>query len=101
MRDLSRDSGQLAIGGTVHTFLDNVVIESVQNVTRRWHSPVRKTDQPVIRNDRDSEHILYSTYSNHCVLKDEQDGLFKCWYEDLEGPLPNIRHHWGMFSRQL
>jgi len=39
MRDLTRGSNNLYAVERVQTFLDNVVIESVQDVTRRWHTP--------------------------------------------------------------
>jgi len=101
MRDLSKDSIHLSVRDAVQLFIDNVLIESAQNVTRRWHSPERKFDHPVIRKDRPWENILYFTYSNHCVRWDQEESLFKCWYEDLEGPFDHLTHHFGMFSRQL
>ena len=102
MRDLSIDSTNLFVRDTVQTFIDNVVIGSVQDITRRWHTPERKLDAPVIERDRPWEHITYFTYSNHAVVRDPGDGLFKCWYEDLE-PLPDRFgvSHVGHHSRQL
>ena len=84
MRDLSIDSMHLFVKETVQTFIDNVVIESVQNITRRWHSPERRGESPIISKDRPWERVTYFTYSNYCVLRDPEDGLFKCWYEDLK-----------------
>ena len=78
MRDCSRDATQLYVRDSVQTFLDNVVIESVWDVTRRWHAPERKDDAPVLGKDRPWEHIPYFTYSNHTVRRDPRDGLFKC-----------------------
>jgi len=101
MRDLSRDSTQLAIADQVQTFLDNVLIESVLNITRHWHQPERRVDSPVLKRERPWEHTLYFNYSDHCVLRDPQDGLFKCWYEDMEGPLPGVRSNFGRFCRKL
>jgi len=83
MRDLTRDPSQFYVKETVQTFLDNVMIHSFGNVTRRWHQPEYYGDGPLIKKDRPWEHIPYFTYSNYCVLRDPQDGLFKCWYEDL------------------
>ena len=102
MRDLTFDSTNLYIKDRVQTFIDSVVIESVQDITRRWHQPERYGDQPVIKKDRPWEHITYFTYSNHAVLRDPADGLFKCWYEDLE-QLPGRfgKSHVGHHSRQL
>jgi hypothetical protein len=101
MRDLSLDSTLLYVQGKTQTFLDNVIIEMSQDVTRRWHRPERRIEQPVIQRDRPWEHTLYFTYSNHCVLYDPQDGLIKCWYEDMEGPPKATGGHFGFFSRQL
>ena len=83
MRDLTRDTSQFLVNDTVQTFLDNLLIYSFQNVCRRWHQPRYVGDGPVIRKDRPWEHLTYFTYSNYCVRRDERDGLFKCWYEDL------------------
>ena len=104
MRDLSRDSTHLYVKEFTQTFLDNVVIESAQDITRRWHRPTRRLETPLISKDRPWEHVPYFTYSNYCVLRDPQDGLFKCWYEDMAGtpapePIPN--NPFGTFSRQL
>lgn len=101
MRDLTLDATQLFVQGYVQTFLDNVVIESVQDVTRRWHQPERRLAEPVLAKDRRWEHSLYFTYSNYCVLYDPLDQLIKCWYEDLEGPPRVTGQHFGLFSRQL
>jgi hypothetical protein len=101
MRDMTLDPTQLYIQDLPQLFLDNLVIETVQDITRRWHRPKRRADAPVIAKDRPWEHSLYFTYSNFCVLYDPQDGLCKCWYEDLEGPLPTPNVHWNRFSRQL
>ena len=83
IRDLTRDPSQFYVQEEIQTFLDNVVIHSHRNVTRRWYRPSYHNDVPVIKKDRPWEHITYFTYSNYCVLRDPQDGLFKCWYEDL------------------
>ena len=52
MRDLSRDSTDLYVKELTQTFLDNVIIESVQDVTRRWHRPTRRLETPLISKDR-------------------------------------------------
>ena len=102
MRDLTFDSTNLYVRNTVQTFIDSAVIESVQDVTRRWHTPERHGDEPVIKKDKPWEHVTYFTYSNYAVLRDPQDGLFKCWYEDLEPLLGKFcKSHVGHRSRQL
>lgn len=94
MRDLQIDSTNLFVKGLTQLFIDNVVIESVQDITRRWHTPERRKKSPVIKKDKPWEHVTYFTYSNYAVLFDEKDRLFKCWYEDLK-PVPdlNSRHY--------
>ena len=84
MRDMSIDSTQLFVKDRVQTFIDNVVIESVQNAARRWHTPARREESPVISKDRPWEYIPYFSGSDYTVLRDPEDGLFKCWYEDLD-----------------
>ena len=84
VRDLSKDPTQLYVKENVQTFVDNVTIYSTKNVTRRWYRPQRHSAGPVIQRDRPWEHIPYFTLSNYCVLRDPEDGLLKCWYEDLE-----------------
>ena len=101
MRDLTLDSTLFNIRDNTQTFLDNAIIESVQDITRRWYQPERRSSQSLILRDRPWEHTLYFTYSNHCVLWDPHDHLFKCWYEDLEGPPQPSGGHFGFFSRQL
>jgi len=83
MRDLAQDPSMMYVKEEVQTFLDNLMIYRHHGVARRWHTPVRAPEGPVIRKDRPWEHITYFTYSNYCVLRDPGDGLFKCWYEDL------------------
>jgi hypothetical protein len=92
MQDLTKDSTHLAVGSAAQLFLDNTILEGIQNVTRRWYQPTRRGDGPVIKRDRPWEHVTYFTYSNYAVLRDPIDGLIKCWYEDLE-LLPAER--WG------
>ena len=102
MRDLTFDSTNLYVRDMVQTFIDSVVIESAQDVTRRWHTPEKLGDEPVLKRDKPWEHVTYFTYSNYAVLLDPEDGLFKCWYEDLEQiPGSFAKSHVGHYSRQL
>ena len=84
MRDMSVDSTYLFVKDTVQTFIENVIIESVQNATRRWHTPMRRFDRPLITKDRPREHIPYFSGADYRVLRDPEDGLFKYWYMDLD-----------------
>ena len=79
------DATQLAVDLEPQLFVDSLIIDATQGLTRRWHQPARR-DTPLIVADRPWEHTLYFTYSNYCVVRDPKDRLIKCWYEDL-GPL--------------
>ena len=102
MRDLTRDPSQFYVRETVQTFLDNVIVHSAPNVARRWYQPQRHSAGALIQKDRPWEHIPYFTYSNYCVIRDPQDGLYRCWYEDLvliprKKPADRVQHR----ARQL
>ena len=100
MRDLNRDSTHLHAADLVQTFVDNVIVESVQDVSRRWHTP-RRHPEPLIVADRPWEGITYFSISSHCVLRDPRDGLFKCWYENLVGEPQARKMALGLESQQL
>jgi hypothetical protein len=88
------DATALQIGSLPQLFVDNLLIEQTDCITRRWHKPKRLAAEPVIKADRPWEDTLYFTYSNFNVLQDPTDGLIKCWYEDI-GPLtPHQPHPW-------
>ena len=101
MRDLSKDSTHLYVEDRVQTFIDNLVIESVQDITRRWHTPQRYQDGPVLKKDRPWEVNPMLSYSSYCVLRDPDDGLFKCWYEQMTGQPNKKLMALGMESQQL
>ena len=92
------DSTYSHVGLDPQMFVDNCLIECTQGLTRRWYKPERQPGSPQIEADRPWEKTLYFTYSNHCVLRDPADGLFKCWYEDL-GPVDGKGH--PMLTRLL
>ena len=87
------DSTTLHVGYEPQLFVDNWLIECTQGLTRRWYKPERHGDEPLVCRDRPWEQTPYLTYSNHCVVRDPEDGLVKCWYEDL-GPLEG-KHPWA------
>ena len=86
VQDLSMDSTHLIVNELTQLFVDNLIIEQVQDVTRRWHQPVRYGDRPVIQSDQPWEHITYFTYSSYAVFYDPTDGRFKCWYCNITRP---------------
>ena len=79
------DATMLNIGRAKQIFVDDLIIESVENVCRAWHQPV-KLDTPVIYNDRPWEHYLDTNCNDSHVEIDPQDRLFKCWYCDWDKP---------------
>jgi hypothetical protein len=99
MRDLSRDSTHLHIDDRVQTFLDNLILESVTDVTRRWHTPERVGDGPVLTRTEDWEGLPYLNCANYTVLRDSADGLLKCWYEIMVGEPDPAKMALGMESR--
>lgn len=74
------DTTMLCIGSVRQHFFDDLLIESVENVERVVHAPRRDPSSPVIKPDRPWEQIFESTVGAAAVLRDPQDGLFKCWY---------------------
>lgn len=77
------DSTHLYVGHEPQLLVDSCLIECTQGLTRRWHKPTRHGDSPLICQDQPWEKTPYFTYSNYNVLRDPQDTLIKCWYEDL------------------
>ena len=82
------DSSMLHFGEAKQFFFDNLIIEGAQNLTRRVHKPVKDQRSPLIQKDRTWEHVTYFTVSAWRVIRDPEDGLFKCWYEDWQYQAP-------------
>ena len=86
MHDHAWDSTLLAVGLEPQLFVDNLLVASVQDATRRWHTPERYSDGPLFTEDRPWEHRLWTAYyGSTTLIRDPDDGLFKCWYQDQEG----------------
>ena len=83
---MAYDPSLLNIGRVKQLFVDDLVIESVENVARTWHEPKRANDQPLMKTDRPWEHVAYFTLAGWQVVRDPKDGLFKCWYQDWNKP---------------
>src|SRR5687767_3767865 len=67
---LKYDATMLDIGSDKQVFVDDLVIESVENVCRTWHQPVRASNSPVITEDKPWEHIVYFTFNGSQVIRD-------------------------------
>ena len=78
---MNYDPTMLDIGHTKQIFVDDLVVESVENVCRTWHQPARHSETPVITKDRAWEQITYFTFNGSQVIRDPSDGLFKCTYQ--------------------
>ena len=71
------------IGTSRQLFIDDDVVASVKNVTRRQHTPRKHPDNPLIKRDKPWEVTTYFRISCFNVIRDQADGLFKCWYQDF------------------
>lgn len=80
------DATMLDIGCERQVFVDDLVIESAENVCRTWHEPLKTAESPVIWKDQPWEHITYFSCNTWQVIRDPKDGLFKCWYADWDKP---------------
>ena len=76
------DATMLNIGREKQLFIDDLVVESVENVCRTWHEPVKRPEGPVITKDQPWEAMVYFTFNGSQVIRDPKDGLFKCIYID-------------------
>lgn len=83
-RELLTDSSYLIIGNRRQFFFDDLLLEQVQNLTRRFHAPQKVDGSPVLSKDKPWESVLYFTCNTWNVILDPVDGLFKCWYEDWQ-----------------
>ena len=80
------------IGSTKQLFLDDHVVDSLDNVVRQFHRPVRSPENPIIQADRPWERGGGGVYLfGGSVLYDEEDGHFKMWYPHLLAP-QELRH---------
>ncbi len=74
-------NGPTEVGSTKQLFLDDRVVDRLDNVTRSFHRPVRVEGNPILRADRPWEVASNGTYGfGGTVLYDEEDGIFKMWY---------------------
>ena len=78
------DTTQLLIADAPQYFFDNGIIESVQNVTRTIHSPVRSDANPLLRKDKPWEHVPYFGSADYVVWRDSDSGEFRCLYTDWQ-----------------
>ena len=63
-------------------FFDDLLIESVQDITREFHQPRKDEANPLIVKDKPWEHVVQFRSSGYTILRDPKDKLFKAWYTD-------------------
>src|SRR5688500_12409715 len=83
LEDNYLDSTWLNIGSRRQFFIDDLMLAQVQDVTRRHYRPERVSPKPLIQSDQPWEHKAEFSCNTWNVIRDPQDGLFKCWYEDF------------------
>lgn len=97
------DPTMLNIGREKQLLVDDLVVQSVENICRSWHRPTKVGQAPLIEQDRPWEHILYTNCSDHKVIYDPEVDLFKCWYSDWQtrpGRRPLEQIIWSMLYAQ-
>ena len=70
------------VGTDEQLFVDNLLIDSVQSVTRRVAQPTKSDANPLLLKDKPWETILYLTCNTWNVHR--HNGGFRCWYEDWD-----------------
>lgn len=78
----SREFQYKKVGNNRQLFIDDDVIACVRNVKRTQHIPRKHQANPLICRDKPWEVVPYLRTPTFNVVKDPEDGLFKCWYED-------------------
>jgi hypothetical protein len=73
----------LAIMGEKQFFFDDLIIETVHEITRTFHQPAKVDASPVIGADKPWEQVPCFSGGSHNVFADPQDGLIKCLYNDF------------------
>src|SRR5437762_4912476 len=74
----------LHVGSTKQLFLDNKVIDRMENVKRALHRPIRYSGNPIIEADKPWETSpgggFAADLGGGTVLFDEEEHIFKMWY---------------------
>lgn len=81
------DATMLNIGRNKQLFLDDLIVESVENVCRTWHHPVPVPQNPLLVTDQPWERMVDFECNTWQLLRDPKDNLFKCWYGDYYQPV--------------
>ena len=66
------DPVMLRIDDEKQLFVDDLIIESVENVCRTWHQPVKQEHiNPVVKADQTWEHVMEMTVNGYNVIYDK------------------------------
>lgn len=79
---MNLDPTMLRIDNEKQLFLDDLLIESAENICRTWHKPEKYQGNPILQPDQPWEHILELTVNGFQVIYDKKYRVFKCWYTD-------------------
>ena len=78
----STDVSDFHIDDEAEFFFDNGIIESVQDLSRGMYRPHKVNGGPFLTADEPRETVSYISTNLWNVIRDSQDGLYKCWYTD-------------------
>src|SRR5262250_3362550 len=67
------DATLLNLGLKKQLFFDNLLVESVQDITREFHQPRKYEGNPLIVKDKPWEHVLLVRTASYRVLRDPKD----------------------------
>lgn len=70
------------VGRERQLFFSDDIISWVYQITRTYHSPAKRPENPLISRDQPWEVNPYFRGNSFNVVRDPADGLFHCWYED-------------------
>ncbi len=76
------DAAMLHISRNRQLFLDNLILEQVQDVTKTVHRPEKVAENPLIGADKPWEQVTYFACNTFQVVHDAKDDKFKCLYTD-------------------
>lgn len=79
--------------GSPQIFVDLERVEKLENVRQLFHQAQKHANNPVLRGERPWEAAGYGFV--HSVIYDEDDKLFKCWYQGVIGCQAGPVHSYG------
>ena len=91
---MSASDSPVNVGSTKQLFLDDYVVDEMQDVRRQLHRPVRYGANPIIDADQPWEQKGHGVnLSGGTVFFDEDEKIFKMWYRSTDKP-PLTMEHW-------